>query len=103
MTRTPTITTRLQLDDAKGEPIAHVTVSHRSGVLWLTDVWTHSEHRKQGYARQLITQALGMFADQSWYLEVYPYTDQPLDFERLTQFYQDLGFTATDVPGVMKR
>lgn len=99
----PRITTRILFDDAKAEPIAHVTLDHRDGVLWLTDLWTHADHRRKGYARRLIARALALYPGAHIYLEVYPYTDQPLDRAALIAFYRGYGFALTDVPGVMRR
>lgn len=99
----PRITTRFQFDDAKGEPIAHVTLDHRPGGLWLTDLWTHADHRRQSHAKRLLTDALALFPGRTVYLEVYPYTDQPLDRPALAALYTGFGFVDTPVPGVMVR
>jgi predicted GNAT family N-acyltransferase len=97
------ITYRYSLNDAKGDPVAHAEVMRRGGVLWLTNVWVGAEQRGQGKATALLTTAVGEWQGEPIYLSVEPYTDEPLDAERLSAFYATFGFRPTDVPGVMFR
>lgn len=97
------ITHRYEERDGKGETIAHVEVKDVGGVLWLTNLWVDPERRKQGRAVRLMLCAVGEWCQRDLYLSVEPYTDQPLDGEHLSQFYQSFGFRPTDVPGVLRR
>jgi GNAT superfamily N-acetyltransferase len=105
MTTPPAIETtyRYAMNDAKGDVIAHVEVCDRDGYLWLTNVWVHADHRKEGRAVALTTRAVEQWQHRDLYLVVQPYTDQPLRAERLTRFYRTFGFRPTEVPGVMLR
>ena len=89
--------------DAKGENIAHARVYNRVGRLWLTDVWVDPAYRRQGRAGALLTALLADLGTQPIYLELAPYTDQPLDEAQLARLYGRAGFVATDVPGVLYR
>lgn len=73
----------------KNERIATATIFFKKGGLWLNDVWTHPEHRKQGLARKVIDHVLRAYA--------------PMDEEQLKTFYRSFGFQRTDVPDVMIR
>lgn len=92
-----------RIEDGKGEPLAHVKACWHGNVLWLDDLWTHSDHRRKGYARALIAALIADWGRDDLYLAVFPYTDQPLDAAGLQALYAEFGFAATDVPGVMKR
>lgn len=85
------------------ESISTATITHVSGQLWLTNVWTAPDHRQRGYARQVLGRVIDEFGDRAIYLHVQPYTDQPLDEARLMAFYNSFGFWATVVPGIMLR
>lgn len=93
----------LGLDDAKGEAIAHVRLFRRNATYWITDLWVAAEHRKQGIATRLMNEAITLYGDRVLYLEVRPYTDQPLTYEALAAWYARFGFAATDVPDVLRR
>jgi GNAT superfamily N-acetyltransferase len=97
------ITHRYAMQDGNGEVIAHVEVADRAGIRWLTNLWTHLDHRRQGYANALIETAMGEWQDRDLYLAVQPYTDQALDPGALALFYRSYGFVATSVPGIMLR
>lgn len=103
MTEQVLISHRYRFDDSKGEPIAHVTLYEKGGVLWLTDLWTHPEYRRQGRAGRLLAAALARFGGEVIYLEVSPYTDQPVELATLAAWYGRFGFEATDVPNVLRR
>ncbi|HEY1011145.1 MAG TPA: GNAT family N-acetyltransferase [Herpetosiphonaceae bacterium] len=95
---------RFSMNDGLGAPIAHVEVHHRNGALFLTNVWVHPDHRRQGHARRLIATALRMFARSTLYLNVNGYTNRPLSDDRLTQFYASFGFELIPgAPGMMCR
>ena len=92
-----------EIQDAKGENIAHARVKETPGGLWLTDVWCHADYRQQGKASALIVRVVDDWSARDLYLSVEPYTDRPLDADALAAFYARHGFEATDVPGVMRR
>lgn len=94
---------RYSFDDAKGECIAHIKVYERHGAIWLSDLWVHAEHRRQGRATRLMRAALARYGCETIYLEASPYTDQAVDLGTLTAWYGRFGFVATDVPNVMVR
>ncbi len=87
----------------KNERIATATIHFKKGGLWLTDVWTAPEHRKQGLARKIIDHVLRAYVGRTIYLTIGPYTNAPLDEDQLGTFYQSFGFQRTDVPDVMVR
>jgi len=93
----------LGLDDAKGESIAHVRLFRRNVTYWITDLWVGPEHRKQSIATRLMNEALALYGDRALYLEVRPYTDQPLAYEVLATWYARFGFAPTEVPDVLRR
>jgi GNAT superfamily N-acetyltransferase len=90
-------------ENGKAEPIAHARVCQRPGGLWLTDVWTHADHRNEGRAGALLTALLADLGERDMYLEIAPYTDAPMDADALAAFYGRYGFQATGVPGVLRR
>lgn len=93
-----------RIEDGKGEVIAHIKMRPRDGVYGLDDLWVHPDHRRKGYASALLQEALNEWRrNETIYLSVEPYTDQPLDNATLTTFYGRFGFAATDVPGVLCR
>lgn len=83
--------------------IATATVERVHGVNWLTNVWVHHAHRKNGYARRLVAAAVATFGNDSLWLNVYPYTNRPLDSAALTRFYAQFGFAEAGTPGAMVR
>lgn len=92
------------VSDAKGDKIGHVEIIRRpNGILWMTNLWVHPDHRKQGMAKQLMSAALQDWYRFPLYLEVAPYTNQPLGMKKLVDFYGEYGFRTTDVPGIMVR
>ena len=88
--------------DAKGEAISTVTIMFRE-VIWLTNVWTHGDHRGKGLSKLCLEEAVRVFADKDIYLMISPYTDSPLNEEQLAWYYHSFGFENTEVPGVMVR
>src|SRR5262245_24755939 len=87
----------------KNETVASATVELMNGVLWLTNVWTHYEYRRRGYARLMLGSVIDNFGHRELWLKVHPYTDRPLSEEQLISFYGSFGFVRTGVPGVMVR
>jgi GNAT superfamily N-acetyltransferase len=87
----------------KNETVASATVEHMNGVLWLTNVWVHYEHRRRGYARMVIAEALREFGEWEIWLKIHPYTDRPLDEPQLAAFYESFGFAYAGAPGIMCR
>lgn len=87
----------------KNETIATATIERMHGVLNLTNVWVHYEHRKKGYASAVLRAVIAEFGRETIWLRVYPYTDRPMDEERLANFYREFGFVADGGPGDMKR
>lgn len=87
----------------KNESIAGATVEFMNDVLWLTNVWTHHEYRKRGYATAVLNAVIKEFGHRTLYLKVHPYTDRPLSEGALEVFYARFGFEAAGVPGVMRR
>jgi GNAT superfamily N-acetyltransferase len=87
----------------KNETIATLTVERMHGVLWLMNLWTHHEHRRRGYARKLIASAIAQFGLEDLWLNVFPYTDRPLDTHALRAFYEQFGFEPKETPGAMCR
>lgn len=87
----------------KNETAAAATVERMNDVLWLTNVWTHHEHRKKGYATSIIRAVLAEFGHVTLYLRVSPYTDRPMSEAQLTAFYARFGFAFDGSPGVMVR
>lgn len=98
-----TITHRYSIIDAKNETVAHVEVCDTAGVLWVSNLWVGPEHRRKGYATALLARAVIEWSHQELYLQVAPYTDQPLDSAQLAAFYGSFGFAPTTVPGVLHR
>lgn len=103
MSEQPYSSHRYSFDDAKGECIAHIKVIERYGTIWLTDLWVHPEHRKQGRATRLMEVALARYGCETIYLEASPYTDQAVDLGHLTAWYGRFGFVVTDVPNILMR
>jgi GNAT superfamily N-acetyltransferase len=87
----------------KNEEIATLTVERMHGVLWLTNLWTHHEHRRKGYATQLMQAAIDTFGKEELWLNVYPFTNRPLDGEALREWYMRFKFISTLAPGIMRR
>lgn len=87
----------------KNESIATATIERMHGVLWLTNVWTHHEHRRKGYARLVVQAAVDLFEAGDIWLNIHPYVDRPLDPAQLARFYESFGFRAADTPGAMRR
>ena len=87
----------------KNETIASATVEMMNGVLWLSNVWTHHEHRKQGHATTILKAVLAEFGNHDLWLRVYPYTNRPRSEEDLTQWYTRFGFGPMETPGTMRR
>jgi GNAT superfamily N-acetyltransferase len=87
----------------KNDAIVGLTAEHMNGVLWLTNLWVHHEHRRKGYARRIIMAAIGLYGDQDLWIKVHPYTNRPMDEHVLSRFYETFGFEYTDAPGVMWR
>jgi len=94
---------RYRIDDDQGSTVAHVEIRDDAGVLWLTNLWVQGSKRGQGWAAALLARAVGEWQAHDLYLQVAPYTDQPIDVPRLTVFYGSFGFAPTTVPGVMHR
>lgn len=94
---------RYEEQDGKQDAIAHAEVDEHDGVLWLTNVWAHPDHRQCGHASALVEAAIRQWAHRDVYLSVCAYTDQPLSAEQLERFYASFGFEPTTVPGVMHR
>lgn len=88
--------------DAQGMVIATATVNRRLGYLWLFNVWTHPNHRRQGLATQIIQNVLAHYTTEYIFLHVESYRDRPLDEDELEKWYLKLGFETTAVPGVLK-
>ena len=91
------------ISDGKGEYVAHVKVRAHGQVLWVDDLWVHTDHRRKGWGAALLTIALDDWGADDLYLAVEPYTDQPLDERQLTEWYGRFGFAPTPVPGVLRR
>jgi GNAT superfamily N-acetyltransferase len=92
------------VNDGEGEVIAHVEVGERHGVIILTNVWVHHEHRRKGLATQLVERVIADYGDRDLYLHVRAYIDQPLDDEALIVWYTRFGFEPiADAPGMMRR
>lgn len=96
------ITHRYEQRDGKGDTIAHVELKDVNNVLWLTNLWVDPAYRRQGRGHQLLSVALAQWLKREIYLNVEPYTDQPLSAAALTAWYARYGFAETSVPGVLR-
>jgi GNAT superfamily N-acetyltransferase len=94
-----------QIQDGKDDnSLAWTKLIRRpNGVLWVSALWVHPEHRGKGWARSLLSTVVREWGHEALYLEVAPYTDRPMDSERLTCFYASFGFVETPVPAIMMR
>lgn len=96
--------TTFSIVSASNDTIAEATLTPRDGVLFLTNVWTQHEHRGQGLATRVITEALAHAGPQEVWLYVWGYSGQPLPDDALVTFYQKFGFERVPgVPIMMKR
>lgn len=87
----------------KNETVGNITAERMNGVLWLTNLWTHHEYRRKGYARALLNAAIAECGSEDLWLKVHPYTNRPLDEAALTALYTSFGFEQQDAPGIMRR
>ena len=99
------VTHTYRFNDGHGEPIAECKLVRRpSGTLWIASLWVHPRYRSQGYGTKLLDQVVTEWGnDETLYLIVNPYTDQPLDVSQLHDWYARWGFDFTTVPDVLKR
>lgn len=84
--------------------IATADVQRRHGVLWLTNVWAHHEHRRKGLASAVLREVLAIYGGEPIYLQVYGYTNRPMDDQALAKWYGRFGFAPVHgAPGMMRR
>ena len=88
---------------AKNEVAATATVERMNSALWLSNIWTHHDYRRQGYATQIIHAVLAQFGDVPLWIHVYPYANRPMSDEALVAWYGTFGFCSTVAPGVLYR
>jgi GNAT superfamily N-acetyltransferase len=99
-----TLQHRFYVANEKNEEIATVVLYWRHGVLWMTDVWVHGEHRRKGLATRMIEAAIAEFGHTTTYLNVLSYTNRPMSDAELLRWYHGFGFEPIlGVPGAMKR
>jgi ribosomal protein S18 acetylase RimI-like enzyme len=87
----------------ENEQVCTATLEPRADGLYLTGMWTHHKHRRQGLASKVLSAVTQQFADHDIYLMVGAYTDQPLNNEQLVAFYQRFGFEVVGPMGLMCR
>jgi ribosomal protein S18 acetylase RimI-like enzyme len=88
----------------KNETIASVTIEPMGEWFYLTNVWVHHEYRKQGLGTQVMQAAIDVYNDRPIYLNVVPYTNRPLDINRLCEWYGKFGFKpVAGTPGILTR
>lgn len=89
---------------ASNERIATASIVYmQNGTLLLTSVWVHHEHRRKGLATALIDQVLRIYGDRTVWLNVHPYTNIPMGYQKLVKFYESFGWTLQTASGAMAR
>lgn len=89
---------------ASNERIATASIVYmQNGTLLLTSVWVHHEHRRKGLATALIDQVLQIYGDRTVWLNVHPYTNIPMGYQKLVKFYESFGWTLQTASGAMVR
>lgn len=88
---------------ATNESIAACTVDRRHGVLWISNVWTHYDHRRKGLATLVLRQVIALYGHEDLWLLVAGYTDRPMRDEQVLAWYARFGFCTMQAPGVMCR
>lgn len=78
--------------DKNGERIAGADVFKRHGVLHLTNLHTHPDHRRKGLANKIMRTVIKHYPDEVIHLNVWSYGNRPLDDYRLIEFYKKWGF-----------
>lgn len=90
--------------DGEGESIAQCRVYPSHGQWWITDVWVNHKHRRRGLATKVIAAALMRYGGRAdLYLQITPYSNQPMEGEQLAAFYASFGFCPMAWPGGMMR
>lgn len=88
----------------EGMILASIGVVRSYGVLFLVNLSTDPEVRAEGYASQLLTEAVARFGHEDLYVHALPFGDRPLDDTMLPALYEKFGFEKTGVfPGGMVR
>jgi hypothetical protein len=95
--------TWFEVADSDGERLGYLKVSPTAGKPWVRALWVKAGHRNGRVALALAQAALAAFGDQDLYAMVQPFTDAPMDEDRLTRLYAHFGFQPTAVPGIMMR
>lgn len=91
------------VSDPEDTTIANISVVPRHNTIFVSNLWVHGKHRREGLGRRLFSAAV---ADHGWrrlWLHVASYTDRAFNDPELTAWYGRFGFEPTDVPGALVR
>jgi len=95
------------VSDGKGERIGTLILlphDYEHSQYWLSDVWTHPDHRGKGMASQILHLAIDNFGHKPIMLRSQPYAGAPLSRAQLEAIYAQHGFVAVPgAPGIMRR
>jgi hypothetical protein len=90
----------------KNEEVSYINIRESGGSWWLTNLHTMPEFRNIDLGTKNMARFV-MFWDryirQDIYLQVMPFTNRPVSFDKLYAFYGRFGFERTEVPGILKR
>lgn len=85
------------------QDIATAIMEKRHGILYLSTVWTHPDHRRSGISTQVMNRVIQEFGHQDIALVAQSYAGHPLPDEQLLTWYARFGFELVSQPGVMIR